>query len=327
MATRLAEPAAGPRLAIVGAATRDGLRLRERLERFGVPGSRVDLYGANQGEAVISEYAGEARLVQEPEAGEIARHDVIFLCEQGAFALALARSASPGSLVIDLVNTISSRPRPPRIHMDVNPDAAKEHDGRLAVPHPVAILLADLLAPLERELGLRDAVAVVLRPAADFGKDGIDELREQTVRLLNFSEILSPTFGKQLAFNVIPQSRLACDPPDLDASIAGDLTELLGWDRARLTMRMLTVPVFYGHSIQLRVRFEQSVPLSRVEELLPRDAVRPATPLDLSGERETSIYEVSEDGLGGFWLMAVAGETDDRGAEHAVRLADALYKL
>ena len=77
--------------------------------------------------------------------------------------------------------------------MDVNPDAAKEHDGRLAVPHPVAILLADLLAPLERELGLRDAVAVVLRPAADFGQDGIEELREQTVRLLNFSEIPSAT--------------------------------------------------------------------------------------------------------------------------------------
>ena len=130
---------------------------------------------------------------------------------------------------------------------------------------------------------------------------------------------------------MIPQSRLACDPPDLDALIAGDLTEMLGWDRARLTMRMLTVPVFYGHSVQLRVRFEREVPVDASRSCWGsgrrRDAVRPATPLDLSGERETSIYEVSEDGLGGFWLMALAGETDDRGAEHAVRLADALYEL
>ena len=48
------------RAAVVGATTGDGTRLREALAESGVPGSRVDLYAPVGGEALISEYAGEA---------------------------------------------------------------------------------------------------------------------------------------------------------------------------------------------------------------------------------------------------------------------------
>jgi hypothetical protein len=49
--------------------------------------------------------------------------------------------------------------------------------------------------------------------------------------------------------------------------------------------------------------------------------------MDVSEEKATIFYEIAEDGLGGYWLSAVAGETDRSGADHAVRLADALLGL
>jgi len=334
MAPRSASDNGDPRVAVVGASTAVGMRLREHLAEYRVPGSRVDLYGTSTGEAVISEYAGEARLVQEPEPDEIGRHDVIFLCEPSDLSRSLTRSASPHAIVIDLVNAISEPPRPPRVHMDVNPEVTREHQGVLAVAHPVAILLADLLGPLEAEVGLSEAVAVVLRPAADFGQAGVEELREQTVRLLSFVEVPAETFGRQLAFNVIPQTRLACDPPGMESRIEGDVAELLDWDRPRLTLRLLAVPVFYGHSLQLRLRFKDEVTVERIKELLGKRSPAPvpsdesrATPLDVSGESDTNLYQISDDGLGGFWLLAVAGETDGRGAEQAVRIADSLCGL
>jgi hypothetical protein len=49
--------------------------------------------------------------------------------------------------------------------------------------------------------------------------------------------------------------------------------------------------------------------------------------MDVSGERKTNIYSIDEDGLGGFWLLAVAGELGERRAEQAVRIADSACGL
>jgi aspartate-semialdehyde dehydrogenase len=334
MSRRYSKESNAARIAVVGAASSDGSRLREQLAVFGVPGSRVDLFGGTRGEAVISEYAGEARLVQDPEPSEITGYDLIFLCEAGESARQCIAAATPDALVIDLADSSAGDAKPPLVHMDINPDAAREHGGILAVPHPVALLLAELLDPLERKLGLAEVIALVLRPASDFGAEGVEELRQQTVRLLNFCEVPMDTFGRQLAFNIIPQARLLCDSPRLESRIAEDVMELLGWSRNHMTLRMLMAPVFYGHSVQLRLRFAGEASVAGVREVLrnagfsvsaERDAQ--ATPMDVSGEKTTNLYELVEDGVGGFWLMAVAGELADRGAEHAVRVADALLGL
>ncbi len=324
----------GARIAVVGAASSDGSRLREQLACFGVPSSRVDLFRGTRGEAVISEYDGEARLVQNPEPEEINRYDLIFLCEPGENARQCITAAPPEALVIDMVGSSVGEARPPLVHLDINPEAAREHCGILAVPHPVALLLAEMLDPLERKLGLAEVIALVLRPASDFGAEGVEELRQQTVRLLNFTEVPVETFGRQLAFNIIPQVRLLGDAPRLESRITEDVKELLGWSRNLLTLRMLMAPVFYGHSVQLRLRFSCETTVEGVIEVLggagfsvSAESDAHATPMDVSGERTTSLYEVVEDGMGGFWLMAVAGELGDRSAEHAVRVADAVLGL
>jgi aspartate-semialdehyde dehydrogenase len=322
------------RIAVIGAVSTDGSRLRQQLAVFGVPGSRVDLFGGTCGETVISEYDGEARLVQEPEPEEITGYDLIFLCESGESARRCMTAAPPDALVIDLVGSSPGDARPPLIHLDVNPDAAREHGGVLQVPHPVALLLAELLDPLERKLGLSEVIAVVLRPASDFGADGVEELRQQTVRLLNFTEVPVKTFGRQLAFNLIPQARLLSDGPQLEARITEDVGEILGWSRNHLTLRMLMAPVFYGHALQMRLRFNSETTVDGIVGVLREAGFsvaaendERATPMDVSGERTTNLYEVVEDGMGGYWIMAVAGELGDRSAEHAVRVADSLLGL
>lgn len=324
----------GARIAVIGATTQDGSRVRERLAGLGVPGARVDLYGGGRGEAVISEYDGEARLIQEPDPGETEDHDVIFLCEAGEAAELAASRAPADSLVIDVVGSLSGAERPPLVHMDINPEEAKGKRGRLAVPHPAALLLAELLEPLERGPGLQDVVVLVIRPAADFGEEGVEELRRQTVQLLSFAEIPVETFGRQLAFNMIPQAVLDAGGNPLSSRIAGDVARLLGWRRNIMTLRLLVAPVFFGHCLQVRVRTAREISLEDVRGALgdhrfsySTKEMAESTPMDVSGEKTTNLYAVEEDGLGGFWLLAVAGELGDRGAEHAVRIADSAFGL
>ena len=100
MAQHLVSKGATARIAVVGAESTSGTLLRAALAESHVPGSRVNLYGLADGEAVISEYDGEARLIQDPNLREIVAHEVIFLStahsedDVDALATALIEEAS-----------------------------------------------------------------------------------------------------------------------------------------------------------------------------------------------------------------------------------------
>src|SRR5262245_56360911 len=105
MARRSVEPA-GRRIAVIGAASPAGTRLKSALADRGVDGSRVALYGAVSDVAVLSEYDGEARLVQ--PVGELDPEScaAVFVCEPGHEVAPLARAAANGTVVVDLSGSI-----------------------------------------------------------------------------------------------------------------------------------------------------------------------------------------------------------------------------
>jgi aspartate-semialdehyde dehydrogenase len=321
-------------VAVLGSSSNCGSSLRQALAEFGMPGSRVDLYNSvEENEPVISEYDGEARLIQQPSVAEIASRDLIFLCERGEVAERVVGMTS--ATVIDLADARPGGARPTVVHMDINPEAARDHHGILAVPHQLSTLLSDLLYPLERTLGCVEVVAMVLRPAADFGEPGVEELRQQTVRLLNFTSPPSEVLGRQLAFNLVPQSLLPDGCESLEQRVPAEVGELLGWGENRLAIRLVGAPVFYGHTAELRVRFAHEVMQDRVREILEQSGLAEsataegakATPMDVSNVRDTCVAEVVADGTGGFWLSALSGEAHVRGAELAVRLAGEVCDL
>ena len=114
----------GPRIALLGAPTPDGCRVRAALAEQKVPGDRIDLYGATSGDVILSDYDGEPRVVQEPDLDVIAAHDVIFICEAGEIAEQIPAVARPDALVIDLIDCLPDRFPRSRVQLDVNPDAA-----------------------------------------------------------------------------------------------------------------------------------------------------------------------------------------------------------
>jgi aspartate-semialdehyde dehydrogenase len=324
------EPSGPARVAVVGASSVDGSHLRDALAERGLPGGLVDLYGTTAGEVVLSEYAGEARMIQEIDLAEVARHDLIFICEPGEAAARLAEAAG-SSVIIDLQGALPAEARPAHVPLEIDPESDRG-EGRFTVPHPLALVLAEVLLPLERRFGLSEAMAVVLRPAADFGHEGLEELREQTVRLLNFSQVPIETFGCQLAFNLVPDVRLATGEGDRAARIAGEVTHLLGWDACKLTIKLLAAPVFHGHGIQLRFRLADGGTIEGVREVLEASGLMATaaegmatTPLEVTGEVRTGLSDLSEDGIGGYWVWGVAGETGSRAARQAVQFAAALF--
>jgi aspartate-semialdehyde dehydrogenase len=315
------------RVAIVGASTPEGAHLRGALIESGVAGSRVDLYGVRRGEVLVSEYGSEARLIQEPDLEAVVGHELVFLCEPGEFAARLGRAAGD-AVVIELGQFLPPEIRPPRVDVDLDPAAVAGSTRCFGMPHPLALLLAQVLRPLDRELGVGEASAVILRPAADFGEDGLEELRQQTVGLLSFAEFPAAVFGRQLAFNLIPQSRLRTAPPSLEQRLVAEVRELLAWSEDRLALRLIAAPLFHGHALQLRIRLAEGATTERARAALtragfadPAAADAAVTPIEVTGEARTALSDLVHGGLGAYWIWVVAGEADAGPARQAVRLA------
>lgn len=308
------------RVAVLGAGGAAGGWVREALEAHGVAGHRVDLFGGSPGETVLSEYAGEARILQRLEPDSLEGHDLVFSCEAGPpppvpeHSLFISLIAPPeGSVLVHE----PLRPRP-------------ESSQRVRVPDSLAVVLAELLAPL-RPLAPVSVSVVVLRPAAAHGAEGLDELREQTVRLLRFESPPTEVFGKPLAFNLIPEPFVS-GTREGAGRIAADVTEILGPGAPEVTARVATAPWFHGHVLFVRLQglagdragLREMLAAAQAVELL--DDGSGFTAADGPEERRTVVFQAERDGDGA-WILALAAEAETAAARQAVAVAAAAGRL
>jgi aspartate-semialdehyde dehydrogenase len=271
-------------------------------------GSRVELFGHGRDVAVLSEYDGEARIVQ--PATELDAHGfaALFVCEAGHDAGALAAAVRSGSVVVDLSGTL---------------------DGPVvAIPHPLTLLVEPLLAALHRALGITDASVFVMRPASDFGESGLEELREQTVHLLRFEPTPTEIFGRQLAFSVIPEHLFPSGEERAGARIAADCRSLLGSAAMPLSVSLALVPTFLGHAIALHVGVAHGDAAAARNALagvsglvLAEDSEESGTTLDAPESAGLSSVRVEDAGAGRLRLWAIGAEPGALAAERAMAAA------
>lgn len=308
------------RIAVLGAASPAGGHLRKALADVGVPGRRVELFGHGGEVAVLSEYDGEARIVQSASGLDAADFAAVFVCEPGHDAGALAAAAIAGCLVVDLSGTLG-------VARLLGDPAAGPTGGVIAVPHPVTLLLEPVLAALHRGLGVAGVSAFVARPASDFGEPGLEELREQTIHLLRFESTPTEVFGRQLAFSVIPEHLFPSGEDRASERIARECRSLLGAPRLRLAVSLALVPTFLGHAIALHVD------LARGAAAEARAALATAPGLELAADPETGttldapeepgviVARIDDAGPGTVSLWVLGAEPGAAAAARAVAVA------
>ncbi|MBD3867102.1 MAG: hypothetical protein IFK94_03170 [Acidobacteria bacterium] len=321
------------RIALVGAGSPEGHRLRKVLETMQVPGSRIDLFGA--GETVLSEYDGEARMIQEADRAALEEHRLIFICDTAADAGRFLTDPAPRAITIDLTGAGMGLGLP-LIHDRLLPPGDHGPGSALVVAHSLSLLLADILAPIHRGPGIESASAVILRPAADFGDGAVDELRQQTVNLLNFGSPPVGHLGRQLAFNVVPSEYITGGSAVASERVASESARLVGSPPVIVSVDMVAVPMFYGHGVNLQVTTREPVTpealyglLDAVEGLKADAADSECTPVEVSGRGGISITAIRAEAGGNdrFRLWAAADEAEAGSAVQAIRLARQLGVL
>ncbi|MEK7798267.1 MAG: Asd/ArgC dimerization domain-containing protein [Acidobacteriota bacterium] len=322
-------------LALFDATTLAAKGVKDHLVARSFPAASVRLFTSSPDpDSNLTEFKGEPMLVTSPDIDTLQDLDIAFLCGSRADgARYLDWAGRVGFVAVDLTGAAGASRGVPLVNASVNPEAIGEGPGVIATPHPVAQILSTLLAPVRKRCGLLEAVAVVLQPASHYGEPGIDELHQQAASLMNFKEMPKEIFGRQLAFNLMPDW-LRNEPRGEGAGRA-DLEEevlrITGGGYA-LGVQVIQAPVFHGHAAMVHLLLEAGRgPDDLAACFSGSDEIR----FERRGDRATPVERAGEAGIlvGGirpgrresaFWIWAVSDDLAGGTALNAVRIAEAL---
>jgi aspartate-semialdehyde dehydrogenase len=115
------------------------------------------------------------------------------------------------------------------------------------------------LKPLHDRARIRRVVVSTYQSVSGAGKEGLDELWEQTKAIYNPTADVPPkTFQTQIAFNVIPHiDRFMEDGTTREEwKMVAETKKILD-PAIRVTATCVRVPVFVGHAEAINVEFEE----------------------------------------------------------------------
>jgi len=295
-----------PRIAIVGAGSLRGKELNDALADSPFAGADFLLMDDEAALGTLEAVGDEVTFIQRIDAGSFHRVDFAFFAGDQQLTLRHWQTASQaGASIVDLSFALEGQPgvlvRAPWVTEQLTeqlPPLPGQDVPGLETPaivpaHPVAVALALLLARIAQSTTVRAASATVLEPASEYGRAAMDELHQQTVKLLSFQELPRQVYDTQVAFNATPafgdsaKFSLAAS----ESRIRRHFALLSAGRLPEVGVQLLHVPVFHGYGISLAIELAAPTSLDQMEASLAGEHVEivtaesdPPTNLTVAGQ-------------------------------------------
>ncbi|HEX4039020.1 MAG TPA: Asd/ArgC dimerization domain-containing protein [Acidobacteriaceae bacterium] len=300
------------KIAIVGAGSLRGKELNEALADSPFADSDFVLMDDEAELGSLEAVADEVTFIQRIDADAFAHVDFVFFAGDQQLTLKHWQKASrAGASIVDLSGALEGQPgvlvrapwvteqwaseqrAPEGLPPAPTPGTPGLETPAIVPAHAVSVALALLLARAAQDAPLRAAAATVLEPASEYGRAAMDELHQQTVKLLSFQELPRQIYDTQVAFNTTPafgeaaKFSLAASESRIrrhyDLLTAGRLPEP--------DIQLLHVPVFHGYGLSLAFELTQPSSLDQMEASLAGEHVEvntadadPPTNLTVAGQ-------------------------------------------
>ena len=269
--------ATGLRIAVVGVSSLIGEAVIDELRAQKM--AIAELHGLDDERNVgrpVSDDEGAGTLktlaVSDVAAFDFSRVDLAFFCGRAALAERYAEAAAAHAWVIDGSAAFRTRADVPLVAADINPEVldAVGARGLIALPGSASVALATALAPLHALAGLERADVATYQAVSGSGRGAIDELAGETVALLSGKKARGRAFGRQIAFNVIPQvDTMEADGVSREERrLWEECRRVLNLPRLAINATAVRVPVFFGHSLAVHASFEHPLSLAGAAAVL-----------------------------------------------------------
>jgi aspartate-semialdehyde dehydrogenase len=329
----------GWNIALLGATGAVGNAVLELLAERQFPVGEIYLLASENSAGETLRFDGRSVRVQDAAEFDWAQAQLAFFAAgRSASARYAEEAASQGCLVIDSSDMFALEPDVPLVVPDVNPQVLADYRNRniISVADSLVSQLLSAIKPLVDAAGLGRLQVTNLISVSSDGKSAVDALAGESARLLNGVPADEHYYGRQLAFNLLPQQVDSNGSVESERRLVDQVRKVLQDEGLPIAVSSVQAPVFYGNA-QI-VHLENLRPLSAEEardELARAEDIRlsdegdyPTQVQDASGNGELSVGCVRNDygipELLQFW--SVADNIRFGGALMAVKTAEKLVQ-
>ncbi|HEY9219642.1 MAG TPA: aspartate-semialdehyde dehydrogenase [Phenylobacterium sp.] len=332
----------GYRVAVVGATGNVGREMLNILEEVEFPVDKVHAIASRKSIGLEVSFGEKIVKCEDVEQFDFSTVDLVLMSVSGAFSKEWApKIGAAGPIVIDNSSAWRMDPDVPLIVPEVNPDAVDyaRRKNIIANPNCSTAQLVVALKPLHDRFRIKRCVVATYQSVSGAGKEGMDELFDQTKNVFVLGATPPKKFPKQIAFNVIPFIGEFRDDgyTDEEAKMWNETHKIID-PEIKLTVTCVRVPVMVGHSEAVNIEFHDPVDEDEARDLLrdspglividKRDSTGYITPKEAQGEFPVYVSRIRTDPTveNGLSLWVVADNLRKGAALNAVQIAELLHE-
>lgn len=329
------------RVAILGATGAVGTELLELLESRNFPLADLKLLASPRSAGSTLSFRGEMLTVEAVEASSFKDVDIVLASAGGSISKAWADTAiASGAVMIDNSSAFRMDASVPLVVPEVNPDAAANHRGLIANPNCTTILMAVAVYPLHQVQPIQRIVASTYQSASGAGARAMEEVKTQSLAILQGKEPRPEVFPYPLAFNLFPHNSPLnelgyCEE---ELKMVNETRKIFGEENLRITATCVRVPVLRAHSESINLEFDRPFNVQQAREILSKaPGVKLVEdwqknyfpmPMDASGKDEVLVGRIRQDlsNSNGLELWLCGDQIRKGAALNAVQIAELLIR-
>ena len=334
----------GYKVAVVGATGNVGREMLNILEERQFPVDEVFALASRRSMGTEVSFGDRTLKCQDLEQFDFRGIDFVLMSAGSAVSKEWSpRIGALGAMVIDNSSCWRYDAEVPLVVPEVNAHALEEYIRRktrrniIANPNCSTAQLVVVLKPLHDLAKIKRVVVSTYQSVSGAGKDGMDELWNQTKGVFVTDQPEPKKFTKQIAFNVIPHIDVFMEDgfTKEEWKMMVETKKILD-PKIKLTATCVRVPVFVGHSEAVNIEFERPVTAEEARETLreapgvlvvdKREDGGYVTPVECVGDFATFVSRIREDGTieNGLNLWVVSDNLRKGAALNTVQIAEAL---
>ena len=329
------------RVAILGATGAVGTELLELLEERDFPIAELKLLASPRSAGSQLMFRGQPLTIEAVTSDSFKGVDIVLASAGGSISKQWVKDiVAAGAVMIDNSSAFRMDAEVPLVVPEVNPIAAKGHNGVIANPNCTTILMAVAVYPLHQVQPIRRIVAATYQSASGAGARAMEEVKLQSQAILNGEAPQAEILPYPLAFNLFPHNSpiLENNYCEEEMKMVNETRKIFGEPDLRVTATCVRVPVLRAHSEALNLEFDRPFDVSKARELI---ATAPGVelvenwqknyfpmPMDASGKDAVLVgrirQDISHENSLDLWLC---GDQIRKGAAlNAVQIAELLIE-
>ncbi|QFT64788.1 aspartate-semialdehyde dehydrogenase [Roseivivax sp. THAF30] len=331
----------GYKVVVVGATGNVGREMLNILEERAFPVDEIAALASRRSLGTEVSFGDKTLKTQDLDAFDFTGWDIaLFAIGSDATKKYAPVAAKAGCIVIDNSSLYRYDPDVPLVVPEVNPEAVEGYSKKniIANPNCSTAQMVVALKPLHDRAKIKRVVVSTYQSVSGSGKDGMDELWDQTKAVYNPTDEVAPkVYPKQIAFNVIPHIDVFLEDGSTkeEWKMVAETKKIVD-SSIKVTATCVRVPVFVGHAEAINIETEEFLDEDEARDILreapgimvvdKREDGGYVTPVECVGDFATFISRIRQDSTieNGLNFWCVSDNLRKGAALNAVQIAETL---